>query len=133
MQGLVADVPLCCCSAEVLMWKSADFFWWAFNKDSWYVFNMLSRLSLLSWWSPASLWLKMKFCFSTLVYKKLCISPLSRASQQKFLWPGVFFCLEVVTLVFALLSFSQLFFSVFQDGFLYWYLLQKTELAVGWI
>lgn len=55
------------------------------------------------------------------------------ASQQKFLWPGVFFCLEVVTLVFAPLSFSQMFFSVFQDGFLYWYLLQKTELAVGWI
>lgn len=116
MQGLVADVPLCCCSAKVLMWKSAGFFWWASNKDSRYVFNMFSRLSLLSWWSPASRWLKMKFYFSTWVYKELCINRLSMASQQKLLWPVFFFYLVLVTLVFAPFSFSQIFFSVFQDG-----------------
>lgn len=45
----------------------------------------------------------------------------------------VLFCLELVTLVFSPLSLSQLFFNVFQDEFLSWYLLWKTELAMVWI
>lgn len=110
-QGLVADVPLCSCNTEVLMWKSADFFWEAFNKDSWYVFNMLSRLSLLFWWSPASLWVKMKFCFSAWVYNGLYLGQLSMASQQKFLWHG-FFSVWNLSLLYLLYTVSPSYFLV---------------------
>lgn len=85
-QCLVADVPLCCyCNDEVLMWESADFFWWAFE-DSWYFFSVLSKTSLPSWWSPGSHWLRVKFYFSSWVYRWSFINQLSMSSQQKFWW-----------------------------------------------
>lgn len=137
-QCLVADVPLCSyCNDEVLMWESADFFWWAF-KDSWYFFSVLSKTSLPSWWSPGSHWLRVKFYFSSWVYRWSFINQLSMSSQQKFWWPffssfsfflSPFWTLSLLHLL--LLGFSQLFFSVFQCAFLS--LHERTKLTLGWI
>lgn len=133
MQGLVADVPLCCC-CKIKYWcgnlltsfgepstKIVGIFSVCFPK---LLFHPDEAQVHIGWgWS---------FTFSAWVYRRSFYSSVINGISAEILmvW-GFFYVWKLSLLLLLLLGFSQLFFSVFQDVFLSWNLPWKNKISIG--